>query len=220
MMLGFAAVIGQILFIQTKERKKWLAIADKQEKVRKDIPPMRGNIFDASGRLLAGSLPRYELIMDLRVPALHRGGDTLFLHNLDDIANGLADIFQDKSADEYRRVLMREFKRKNGRFKLQPGAVSYTQMKRVKQIPLFSKGQYTSGLIVSPRHVRVKPFGSLASRTIGGIYGEKGEGINGLEISNAIHLSDWTGGGWVQVPVDEELFCSLLKEKCGGELPE
>ena len=58
MMLGFAAVIGQILFIQTKERKKWLAIADKQEKVRKDIPPMRGNIFDASGRLLAGSLPR------------------------------------------------------------------------------------------------------------------------------------------------------------------
>ena len=181
MLLGFAAVIGQIIFIQTKERKQWLAIADKQEKVRKELPPMRGNIFDASGRLLAGSLPRYELVMDLRVPALHRGGDTLFLHNLDQISEGLSDIFHDKSADEYRRVLMREFQRKNGRLKLQPGAVSYTQMKRVRQIPLFGKGQYTSGLIITPRHVRVKPFGSLASRTIGGIYGEKGEGINGLE---------------------------------------
>ena len=41
------------------------------------------------------------------------------------------------------------------------------------------------------------------------------EGINGLQISNAIHLSDWTGGGWVDVPVDEELFYRLLCEKCG-----
>ena len=46
------------------------------------------------------------------------------------------------------------------------------------------------------------------------------EGINGLEISNAIHLSDWTGGDWVSVPVDEELFCQKLAEKCGGQLPE
>ncbi len=46
------------------------------------------------------------------------------------------------------------------------------------------------------------------------------EGINGLQISNAIHLSDWTGGGWVDLPVDEELFCRLLAEKCGGSLPQ
>ena len=181
MVLGFVAVIVQIFLIQTKERKQWLAIADKQEKVRKELPPMRGNIFDCSGRLLAGSLPRYELIMDTRVPALHRGGDTLFYKHLDEVSEGLSTIFRDKSADEYKRVLTREFNRGNGRLKLQPGAVSYTQMKRVKQIPLFGMGQYKSGLIISPRHVRVKPFGSLASRTIGGIYGEKGEGINGLE---------------------------------------
>ena len=52
------------------------------------------------------------------------------------------------------------------------------------------------------------------------LYANGLEGINGLEISNAIHLSDWTGGGWVNVPVDEEAFCALLKEKCGGVLPE
>ncbi|MBR0408142.1 MAG: Gfo/Idh/MocA family oxidoreductase [Clostridia bacterium] len=52
------------------------------------------------------------------------------------------------------------------------------------------------------------------------LYADGLEGINGLEISNAIHLSDWTGGGWVGLPVDEELFCNLLREKCGGKLPE
>ncbi len=39
------------------------------------------------------------------------------------------------------------------------------------------------------------------------------EGILGLEISNAIHLSDWTGGDWVDVPVDGDLFQRLLNER-------
>ncbi len=45
------------------------------------------------------------------------------------------------------------------------------------------------------------------------------EGIKGLEISNAIHMSSWTGGGWVDLPVDGDLFKSMLAEKCGGRLP-
>jgi len=38
------------------------------------------------------------------------------------------------------------------------------------------------------------------------------EGINGLEISNAMHLSAWTGK-WADIPVDEDLFYELLQEK-------
>ncbi len=38
------------------------------------------------------------------------------------------------------------------------------------------------------------------------------EGINGLQISNAMHLSAWTDN-WVDIPVDEELFYSMLQEK-------
>ena len=38
------------------------------------------------------------------------------------------------------------------------------------------------------------------------------EGIKGLEISNAIHLSAWTDD-WVDLPIDEDLFYSKLQEK-------
>jgi len=38
------------------------------------------------------------------------------------------------------------------------------------------------------------------------------EGINGLSISNAIHLSSWTND-WAYVPVDEKRFGELLKQK-------
>jgi predicted dehydrogenase len=38
------------------------------------------------------------------------------------------------------------------------------------------------------------------------------EGINGLQISNAMHLSAWTDN-WVSIPVDEELYYQKLNEK-------
>lgn len=41
------------------------------------------------------------------------------------------------------------------------------------------------------------------------------EGILGLTISNAIHLSDWTDN-WVELPIDKALFKKLLDEKRKG----
>lgn len=38
------------------------------------------------------------------------------------------------------------------------------------------------------------------------------EGINALQVSNAMHLSSWLDD-WVDVPVDEDLFLEKLKEK-------
>jgi len=38
------------------------------------------------------------------------------------------------------------------------------------------------------------------------------EGINGLTISNAMHLSAWTDS-WVELPLDEDLFYEKLKER-------
>ena len=40
------------------------------------------------------------------------------------------------------------------------------------------------------------------------------EGIKGLQISNAIHLSSWLGGQWVDIPVDAELYLKKLQEHC------
>ena len=45
------------------------------------------------------------------------------------------------------------------------------------------------------------------------------EGIRGLILSNAIHLSDWMGGCWVDLPIDEDKFCEMLAARCGGSLP-
>ena len=46
------------------------------------------------------------------------------------------------------------------------------------------------------------------------------EGILGLSISNAIHLSSWLGGRWIDLPIDGDLFASELAKRCGGTLPQ
>lgn len=39
------------------------------------------------------------------------------------------------------------------------------------------------------------------------------EGINGLNISNAAHMSSWLGGEMVSLPVDEDKFYEMLQDK-------
>jgi predicted dehydrogenase len=41
------------------------------------------------------------------------------------------------------------------------------------------------------------------------------EGINSIQISNAIHLSSWLDD-WAEIPVDEDLFYTKLQEKIRG----
>ncbi|MDD4922994.1 MAG: penicillin-binding transpeptidase domain-containing protein, partial [Bacteroidales bacterium] len=61
--------------------------------------------------------------------------------------------------------------------------VSHTELKEVRKFPLFGKGRYQSGLYEKKYLQRQKPFGSLASRTIGDIYGDFNKGgKNGLEL--------------------------------------
>lgn len=43
------------------------------------------------------------------------------------------------------------------------------------------------------------------------------EGIHGLTLSNAMHLSTWTDN-WVELPLDEELYHSMLQERAANSV--
>jgi hypothetical protein len=67
----------------------------------------------------------------------------------------------------------------------------------------------TDGL--SPQHPAV--LNAFAGAILRGepMIAEGEEGINGLTISNAMHLSAWLGKP-VTIPFDEDLFYSMLKK--------
>ena len=219
---GFAAVLVHIMRIQWFQRDKWMQMADTQKPVEKVIDPQRGNILDCEGRLLASSIPGYYVYMDTRVPALHQGGDTLFYRYVDSLAIGLNRIIPEKTTAEYRAMMVKSFNTRNGKnakgqqrengtyLKLCPHRVSFIQKREIEKLPLFRRGYYKSGIQFVDAPQRKKPFGSLASRTIGSILAN-GKGNAGLEKTfeaelhgiDGLSVRERMGGQWEFVPVRE-----------------
>lgn len=181
--VAFLLVIYKIVTIQFFERENWLALAAKNVKTNIEVKANRGNIFSSDGRLLASSIPTYYIYMDLRVPALQENNGQLFLENIDSLSLCLSNFFKDKSPAEYKRDITAAYNKKLGAFRIYPKKISYGQLKELKTFPLFRLGKNKSGLITKEQFKRVKPFGSLASRTIGDIYADETKGgKNGLEL--------------------------------------
>lgn len=213
---GFICVIVKVILIQTKERDQWMKVAESQVKTNQTVTATRGNILDCEGRILASSMPQYYVAMDTRVEALHQGGDTLFYKYVDSIANGLSTIIGDRTQEEYKRIMVDAFRSNGGRGKnitrLSKRRISYTERKEIAKLPLVRRGIYKSGVSFDDQHRRVKPFMSLASRTIGSIYGDGGHGNAGLEKAfdkelagvDGISTLQRVGGRWEHITVKEE----------------
>ena len=179
--LGFVAVLGKIIYIQTVERAEWLKVAERQVPTLRPIPATRGNILDCNGRLLASSMPQYYVYMDTRVEALHAKNGQLFLQEIDTLAGDFARIVGDLSQAEYKARITRAYHRGEKRLKVCDHRINYLQRQALEQNRLIKRGKYKSGILFEDQHRRIKPYGQLASRTIGSIYGEGGGGNAGLE---------------------------------------
>ena len=179
--LGFVAVLGKIIYVQTVERGEWLKVAEKQVPTLKPITATRGNILDCNGRLLASSMPQYYIYMDTRVPALHEKKGQLFNTYIDTLANDLSAVVGDRTAEEYKAHIVRAYRRGEKRLRVCERRINYLQRQELEQNALIKKGKYRSGIFFEDQHRRIKPYGILASRTIGSIYGEDGVGNSGLE---------------------------------------
>ena len=179
--LGFVAVLGKIIYIQTVERSEWLKVAERQVPTHRPIAATRGNILDCNGRLLASSMPQYYVYMDTRVEALHAKNGQLFQQEIDTLASDFARIVGDMSPAEYKARITRAYHRGEKRLKVCDHRINYLQRQALEQNRLIKRGKYKSGILFEDQHRRIKPYGQLASRTIGSIYGEGGVGNAGLE---------------------------------------
>jgi cell division protein FtsI (penicillin-binding protein 3) len=166
--LGFIlfglAILTRVGYLQMAEGQYWKSKADSLTLDFHTINPMRGNIYAADGSLLATSLPRYDVHIDLLAPGIKK---ELFNEQIDSLALSLANLFKDKSKNEYKRIL-KEARRDGDRYLLLKRNVSYKEQKALRTFPLFRLGKNKGGLDrIDQLSRREKPFKMLASRTIG-----------------------------------------------------
>ncbi len=194
-------IVGKTLYIQFVEGGMWQEKASRMTIRDITIEPNRGDIYASGNRLLATSMPYYEIRMDLRAAGMT---DRLFNENIDQLSAALAVMFRDKSAAAWKSELV-QARREWKRFHLIGRRVSYDQLREIRNFPLFRMGRNTGGLIVLQDNQRVQPHGNLASRTIGyttkgetgnivgieGAYDNQLRGVEGLKLMQRISGNAW-----------------------------
>lgn len=182
------SIVGKAFYIMTAQKDYWVKVQDQLKHDSIPVKPNRGNILSCDGQLMASSIPEYKIYMDFQTGGPER--DSLWQLKLDSICMGLNEIFPEMSKEEFRQHL------EKGRLKVtNSGAVgsrhwpvwkrriNYNTFTEVRKLPVFNMGKYKSGFHWEEFNARNRPFGSLAQRTVGIMYGEKDSARCGLELS-------------------------------------
>ncbi|MCF8218412.1 MAG: transpeptidase family protein [Bacteroidales bacterium] len=215
MLMAGIAIIGKIVYLQVVEGDELRAQAREITVKYRNIEAVRGSIHDENGRLLATSVPVFDVRMDVASPLI---SDQLFQSKVDSLARGLANLFKDKHYRTYRSELVSNRKSGN-RYMLVKRNVTYDELKVIRDLPIFRRGKYKGGLIVIEKNKRVKPFRGLAARTIGyaredykvgleGAYDNVLKGDSGRQLMQRVAHNVW-------VPVDQR---NLIEPKNGNDI--
>ncbi|MFM9944111.1 MAG: penicillin-binding protein [Bacteroidia bacterium] len=185
-------VIYSIFNIQMVDGAKWRSLSDSLTLKYKVIQAVRGNIYSDDGTLLATSIPRYEIRMDLTVLP-----EDTFRAYIPQLAAKFSKYFKDKSAVDYLLEFRKGRNEKNRYFALKK-KLSFLDIKEIKTWPLYKKGRYKSGLIIEEDNYRVMPFKNLLARTIGYVGSGTGKERVGIEGAYDKELAGITGRRLVQ----------------------
>ena len=174
-------VMAKMTYTMTAKRDFWMQVADRVNVNNLEPPPVRGNILSCDGQLMASSLPQYKMFVDFR--AIHAAGnDSLFEAKADSISQGLAAIFPDRTAAEFRQHLMEGYEKQKAHWPVWNRRVNYSTYSEVKSLPVFCLGGNRGGFHTEEYNARKLAYGSLAQRTIGKMYGEIDSAQCGLEL--------------------------------------
>jgi cell division protein FtsI (penicillin-binding protein 3) len=203
------SIVVKTLYIQFIEADKWEDKAQKYAQNKKKLQANRGDICARDGRLLASSLPYYQLRMDFQAAGLT---DSLFRADYKDLAACLSEFFKDKTKAQYERFLrFSKYKKVRNRYVLiNRRSVNYSELKEIKTFPIFKLSRNKGGLIAERTDKRVQPHINLATRTIGyliegsdkkivgrvgleGAYEQKLRGVDGVSVLQKIP------GRWVPI---------------------
>ena len=176
------AVLGKTIYTMTAKRSYWMKVASLQKKDSVKVKPTRGNILSCDGQLMASSLPEFKVYMDFNA-LKEAGNDTAFVDSIAYISKGLNNIFPEKSASEFKKHLMEGFHKMSKHWPIWDERIDYNTFKEIQSLPIFHLSKFKSGFHWDEFNARRRPFGSLAQRTVGDMFGAKDTARCGLELS-------------------------------------
>jgi cell division protein FtsI (penicillin-binding protein 3) len=189
-----AGIVGKAIYTQSVKGNYYISLADSLTIYPAKIKAERGNIYAHDGKLLAASLPVFDLYIDFAAEGLTK---EIFDENIDSVSLLMANMFPDKSSAEYKRAFILNRNKKNRYYSLRRN-VGYDQLLEIKKMPWLRLKRNVSGLIEENKERRDHPFGYMALRTLG--VDENFDGIysSGIELKYDSQLKGKSGKKLVQ----------------------
>jgi cell division protein FtsI (penicillin-binding protein 3) len=199
-LLGIVAILILVSAFKTGivERDGWMKAAEKLKMPDIRVNPARGNIYSDDNRMMATSEPKYYMYLDFGSEGfVSKNKKKAFAidsfynskrNNVDSLAYHLSRKLKNRTQAGYKTHLIKGLKQKNRRYLIYEGKISFEDLKEIGRFPFLRIGSRNSFFTIREMMQRQKPFGMLASRTIGDIYNEIGsstgltKGKNGLEL--------------------------------------
>ena len=194
-------VVFKLSKIQFVQGEVYRSLAEKRSIKNVIIPANRGNVYSVDGSLLATSVPKYDIRIDL-VTSSERN----FQSNIQALCDSIS-VFNGSSSLELQKRI-REARQNKNRYFLLARNIDYSDYLRFRSYPLLNLGAFRGGLIVEQTTKRDYPLGGIAQRSVGyeriddngfvtrvgidGAFGEKYlSGIDGKRLKQSIGKGQW-----------------------------
>lgn len=195
MSLFLFAIIFRVFNIQYTQGEKYRKLSADLTVRKIVVEANKGNVYAADGNLLATSMSRFDIYMDVMTVKKED-----FDKNVVGLSNSLSKMFG-FSSNYYQQKLLNARNRKS-RYLSIAKKVGYNNYLEMRKFPIFNLGVYKGGFIAEQETVRAHPIGKIAERTIGyddargeagieGAYADFMEGKNGLRWQQRIAKGRW-----------------------------
>ena len=193
------AIVAKAMYIMTAQKDYWTTVQQQMKHDSIPVKPNRGNILSCDGQLMASSIPEYKAYVDFQPgregkepldTAAQRRVNELWDQNLDSLCIGLNDIFPQQSVAEFKEHFMigRNKVNRDGtvgarHWPVWKHRMDYNTYSLLKKLPILNLSVGKGGFHCEEFNARNRPFGTLAKRTVGVMYGEIDSARCGLEQS-------------------------------------
>jgi cell division protein FtsI (penicillin-binding protein 3) len=195
MLLFLLAVIVRVVNIQYTQGEKYRKLSTELTIKQDVIYANKGNVYASDGNLLATSMSKFTIRMDVVAVA-----SKTFEKNIVELSKELSKMLG--NTPSYYQEKLRKAKKRKNRYLLIARNIGYNDYLKMKQFPIFNRGVYKGGFIAEQKTVRAHPIGKIAERTIGyddfrgeagieGAFAEHMQGENGLRWKQKIAKGQW-----------------------------
>ncbi|OSY87421.1 penicillin-binding protein [Tenacibaculum holothuriorum] len=195
MALSFIVVVFKIFNLQYIEGDKYRKLSLEKTHRNDTIFANRGNVYAADGNLLATSMSKFNIRMDVMAVK-----SSVFERDIKALSNELSKMF--KKPSSYFQKKLRDARKRKNRYLLIARNVGYNDYAKMKTFPIFKLGVFRGGFIAEQKTVRVHPIGKIAERTVGydnhrggagieGAFAEYMQGENGRRLKQKIAKGQW-----------------------------